>query len=84
MLGGVIKRVTISLPEEIADRLRADAGDRSVSAHVAELISRHLEDAELDEMWQSYLGDVGLTADDIAAADRLLDELFSNPAHGAA
>ncbi|HEX6237563.1 MAG TPA: hypothetical protein VFZ68_10245 [Acidimicrobiales bacterium] len=79
-----IKRVTISLPEELAGRLRAEAGDRPVSAHVADLIARHLEERDLDELWRSYLDEIDLSPDDVAAADRLLDELLTEPTSGAA
>lgn len=79
-----IKRVTVSLPAEIADRLRAEAGGRSVSAYVAELISERLEDTELDALWRAYLDEVGLSADDIDAADRVLDELVAARTTGAA
>ncbi len=78
-----IKRVTISLPEDLAGRLRADAGDRSVSAHVAAIIAHHLEDRDLDALWQAYLDEVDLSPADIAGADRLLDSLLAEPTTGA-
>ncbi len=78
-----IKRVTISLPEELADRLRAEAGDRSVSAYVGELISEHLDNDDLDALWRGFVEDVGLSADDVAAADQVLDDLTAARTAGA-
>jgi hypothetical protein len=85
MLAAVtIKRVTISLPEDLADKLREQAGDRSVSAYVADLISDHLDNDELEALWRGFVDDVGPSDTDIAAADRVLDELTAARSAGAA
>jgi hypothetical protein len=77
-------RVTISLPADLVAKLKVEAGERSMSAYVAALIQEHLEEAELERLWQAYLADVGVTADDIATADQVLDELLADSATDAA
>jgi hypothetical protein len=70
-----ITRLTISLPQELADRLRDAAGDRSVSSYVTAIIGDHLDAGELDRLWSDYLDEVGLSPADVSAADALLDRL---------
>jgi hypothetical protein len=77
-------RVTVSLPADLVAKLKVEAGERSMSAYVAALIQEHLEDAELERLWQAYLDDVGVTSDDIATADQVLNELLAKPATDAA
>jgi len=79
-----IKRVTISLPEELVDSVRGVVGDGSMSAYVADLIREHLQDDDLDALWRAFVADVGLSADDVTAADRVLDELTGHRTSGAA
>jgi hypothetical protein len=74
-----IKRVTVSLPEELAARVSAAAGERSVSAYIAALLGEHLEASELERLWREYVDEIGVSADDIAAADEVLDELTVGP-----
>lgn len=79
-----IKRVTVSLPDDLASRLKSEAGDRSVSAYVAELIYEHLVEAEAGRLWQEYVAEAAVSADDVAAADEILDELRAQQAPDAA
>jgi hypothetical protein len=74
-----IKRVTVSLPEDLADRVTAAAGERSVSAYIAAVLGAHLETSQVDDLWRAYVSDVGVTASDIAAADEILDALTATP-----
>ena len=78
-----IKRVTVSLPEELAIRVSAAAGERSVSAYIAEVLGEHLETSELERLWREFVGEVGVSADDIAAADEVLDALTTGPSRRA-
>lgn len=55
------RRITISVPEEIAARIKKEAGAMSVSAWVARLIEKKLEEAELERQWEGFYRDV--TAD---------------------
>jgi hypothetical protein len=85
-MGGAVAttRVTVSLPTDLVAKLKTEAGERSMSAFVATLIQEHLEEAELERLWKAYVDDVGVTADDVATADRVLDELLADPATDAA
>jgi hypothetical protein len=56
-------------------KLKTEAGELSISAFVAGLIQKHLEEVELERLWKAYVDDVGVTADDVATADRVLDKL---------
>jgi Arc/MetJ-type ribon-helix-helix transcriptional regulator len=79
-----IKRLTISLPEDLVESVRGAVGDGSMSAYVADLIREHLRDDDLDTLWRAFVDDVGLSADDVAAADRILDELTGHRTSGVA
>jgi hypothetical protein len=85
-MGGAVAttRVTVSLPTDLVAKLKTEAGERSMSAFVAALIQEHLEEAELERLWKAYVDDVGVTADDVATADRVLNELLVDPATDAA
>jgi hypothetical protein len=78
-----IKRVTVSVPEDLAARISTAAGGRSVSAYIAKVLGEHLETNELERLWREYVGEVGISADDIAAADDVLDELTAGPSRRA-
>ena len=73
------KRVTVSLPAELAARVTAAAAGRSVSAYVAEVLGERLDSSDLDEAWRAYVADVGVSDSDIAAADAVLDGLTAGP-----
>ena len=70
-----IRRITVSVPEEVAGRIKKAAGDRSVSAWVTDLIAGHLDDAELERLWADFYRDVAPTRAEIRRADRLFDRL---------
>ena len=78
-----IKRVTVSLPENLAARVSVAAGERSVSAYIARVLGEHLETSELEVLWREYVSEVGVSADDLAAADEVLDELTAGPSRRA-
>ena len=78
-----IKRVTVSLPENLATRVSVAAGERSVSAYIARVLGEHLETSELEVLWREYVSEVGVSADDLAAADEVLDELTAGPSRRA-
>lgn len=64
-----IKRITISVPADVADRIKKAAGDTPVSTWVTELVEEHLNDAELELQWQRFYDDVNPTRDDSAKAE---------------
>jgi hypothetical protein len=45
-----------------------------MSDHTADAI-QDLPEAELERLWGEYLHEVGVTAEDLATADRVLDAL---------
>lgn len=53
-----IRRITISVPEEVARRLKKAAGPMPVSAWVTERIEEHLDEAELEREWRAFCQDV--------------------------
>jgi hypothetical protein len=70
-----IKRITISVPEEISTRIKDAAGDTPISAWVTDVIEEHLDEAELERQWQAFYKDVAPRREDIARADAILKRL---------
>jgi hypothetical protein len=70
-----IKRITISVPEEVANRVKKAAGEKPVSTWVTELIEEHLDDEELNRRWESFYRDVNPGPRAEQSAEKLLDEL---------
>lgn len=73
-----IKRITISVPEDLADRVKEVAGDEPVSTWVTELIEQELDYEEADRLWEEYMAEVGpIPEGDKAWVDRLTESLRS-------
>ena len=53
-----IRRITISVPAEVARRIKKAAGKKPVSAWVTDVIEERLDDAELDRQWDEFYRDV--------------------------
>jgi len=70
-----IRRITISVPEQVAGRIKKAAGDKPVSTWVSDLIEEHLDDAELDRQWQEFYRDVSPRRRDIRRADAIFKRL---------
>lgn len=68
-----IRRITISLPEELAERLKSAAGDRPVSTWVTELIEQELERERLDQLWEDYMAEIGVDPEAEEYARRVID-----------
>jgi hypothetical protein len=66
-----IRRITISVPEETARRIKKAAGQTAVSSWVTEVIEEHLDDAELDRKWQDFYADVNPSSRDRKVAQTL-------------
>lgn len=49
-----IRRITISVPEATASRIKKAAGEAPVSSWVTDLIEEHLDDRELERKWQEF------------------------------
>ena len=70
-----IRRITISLPESVAGRIKRAARSKPVSTWVTDVIQAHLDDAEMERQWQAFCGDIGLSPQDERRGDRLFDRL---------
>jgi hypothetical protein len=70
-----IRRITISVPEEIAGRIKKAAGDTPVSAWVTDLIEDHLNDAELDRQWDAFYREAAPKRKNIRRADAMVARL---------
>jgi hypothetical protein len=70
-----IKRITISVPDEIATRIKKAAGSMPVSAWVTGLVEERLEDRELDRLWKEFYQVVGPQPSDVRRADAIFNRL---------
>ncbi len=53
-----VTRITISVPEKVAKRIKKAAGASPVSTWVTNLVEQHLDDAELDRLWEEFYREV--------------------------
>jgi hypothetical protein len=74
-----IRRITISVPAETAKRIKKAAGATPVSAWVTDLIEEHLDDAELERMWEEFYRSVRPRPADVRRANALLKKLTKAP-----
>jgi hypothetical protein len=74
-----IRRITISVPEEVAGRIKKAARGKPVSAWVTEIIGERLDDAELNRQWDEFYRDVAPRRLDIRRADALFERLTRSP-----
>ena len=70
-----IRRITISVPERVAERIKKAAGGKPVSTWVTDLVEEHLDDAELERQWEEFYRDVAPKREDIRRADALFKRL---------
>ena len=70
-----IKRITISVPNDTAARIKKAASGMSVSAWVTDIIEQRFEDAELDRLWQDFYKAVQPRRTDIREANALFSRL---------
>ncbi len=66
-----IRRITISVPEDVAKRIKKAAGQTPVSSWVTELIEEHLDDAELERKWKDFYESVAPARKDKERASAL-------------
>ncbi len=67
-----IKRITISVPSQVASRIKKAAGSAPVSTWVTEVIEQRLDDAELERQWQRFYAEVGPKVPDVRRASAML------------
>ncbi|HVR19245.1 MAG TPA: hypothetical protein VMS65_06110 [Polyangiaceae bacterium] len=70
-----IRRMTISVPEEVAGRIKRAAGRQPVSSWVTAVIEEKLDDAELERQWEAFYREVGPKRDDVRRADAVVRRL---------
>jgi hypothetical protein len=79
-----IRRITLSVPDGVARRIKRAAGTRAVSAWVAEVIEEHLDDAELDRQWREFYKEVAPSGSEGRRADAIFKRLTHPRRRGAA
>lgn len=74
-----IRRITISVPSELAAKVKKAAGARPVSAYITSLIEEKLEDDRLEAEWERYVRDVHerATPEEVARADAMFQRVTS-------
>ncbi len=77
-----IRRITISVPEQVASRIKLAAGGAPVSTWVTQLIEQHLDDAELDRLWQEFYQQVNPGKTAIRRADAVMKRLAARATKG--
>lgn len=70
-----IRRITVSVPADVARRMKKAAGKSSVSAWLTETIEERLGDAELERLWQEYYASVAPGPAAVRQADAIFDKL---------
>ena len=70
-----LKRITISVSEEVASRIRTAAGDTPVSTWVTDVLEEHLDEADLERYWQDFYRDVKPSRQDVRRAKSTLQRL---------
>ena len=76
-----IRRITISVPEAVARRIKRAAGRGPVSSWVTSLVEEHLDDAELERAWAAFCEDVKPTRADARRADAMFKRLTKRRRH---
>jgi len=71
-----IKRITISVPEQVASRIKKAAGDVPVSTWVTDVVAEHLDEAELERQWQSFYRAVHPSRTDTKRAEAIHKRLI--------
>jgi hypothetical protein len=71
-----IRRITISVPAEVAARIKKAAGKTPVSSWVTGLIEERLDDSELERLWQAFYRNVRPRREDVRRADAIFRRLM--------
>lgn len=74
------RRITISVPAEVARRIKKAAGDRPVSAWLTGVIEEHLDEAELERHWTEFYSDVRPRNEDVKRANAMFRRLTASTA----
>ncbi|MBI1946404.1 MAG: hypothetical protein HYS27_11945 [Deltaproteobacteria bacterium] len=80
-----ITRITISVPEQIAKRIKRAAGKVPVSTWVTEKLEEQLRQEELDALFEEFYLDVNPSPASVREADAAFERLTGRrPRRGAA
>jgi len=79
-----IRRITISVHQETAGRIKKAAGRTPVSSWVTGLIEERLEDAELEQKWREFYDAVSPTKRDLKRAETMHRRMAKPRRRGAA
>lgn len=79
-----IRRITLSVPKEVARRIKRAAGQKPTSQWVTELIEEHLDESELERQWKRFCREVAPKPSEIRKADALFKRLTRSRERGAA
>jgi len=70
-----IRRITISVPEEVAARIKKAAKGVPVSTWLTDRIAEHFDDEALNRLWREFARDVAPTESDTLKAEALYGRL---------
>jgi hypothetical protein len=70
-----IRRITISMPETLAEEIKKAAGDRPVWRWVQEVLEERATDEELNHQWEEFYMDVNPDPKAIKQADEMFERL---------
>ena len=69
------RRITISVPDHLARRIKKATVRQSVSAWVTEVVEERLGGAEVDRLWNEFCQSVAPTHDDVREGDAAFKRL---------
>ena len=69
-----MKRITVSLPDELVERIRRVAGERQVSSYVAEALAEYLERETLAQILADWEAETPITEEMRRQAEAELDK----------
>lgn len=71
-----MKRITVSLPDELVDKVKEAAGDGQVSAYVARALAEYAQRQTLDELLAEWEAENPIPEDVKRRIDAEADALF--------
>lgn len=74
-----IKRITLSVPVDVARKIKKAARSRPVSEWVTEVIEERLTQEEASAFIEKFYADVAPTADDVARGKAKFDRMTRSP-----
>lgn len=70
-----MKRITVSLPDELVDKVKQAAGDGQVSAYVGRALAEYTERQTLDELLAEWEAENPISEEDKRRIDAELDAM---------